>query len=131
MQISEDVHNYMETIVGAELAKDEFVSDYSNEQLADLACLALNQLRPVYIRYDIDFLSSLPEERLVSLKKSARTAIPDAAAGSAFRGSSRRRSCALAGRRFDLRDTGTDPQEPAQQANGAGCRRPVRVQRRS
>ncbi|WP_070966428.1 late competence development ComFB family protein [Vibrio sonorensis] len=75
MQISVDVHNYMETLVGHVLAREEFVDHFDHEQLADLACLALSQLRPVYIRHDIDFLSALPEERLVSLKEYAETAI--------------------------------------------------------
>ncbi|MDV7103505.1 late competence development ComFB family protein [Vibrio sp. TH_r3] len=75
MQISVDVHNYMETLVGAILAEDEFITKYSNEQLADLACIALNQLRPVYIRYDIDFLSRLAEERLLIFKQQAQAAI--------------------------------------------------------
>ncbi len=75
MQISVDVHNYMETLVGQVLAQDNYVDNFDNEQLADLACLALSQLRPVYIRHDIDFLSALPEERLVQLKEYAETAV--------------------------------------------------------
>ncbi|MGD8110290.1 late competence development ComFB family protein [Vibrio sp. TRT 21S02] len=78
MQISVDVHNYMETLVGQVLAKKEYVDQFNNEQLADLACLALNQLRPVYIRHDIDFLSALPEKRLVTLKQAAVDAIESA-----------------------------------------------------
>ncbi|EKO3933037.1 late competence development ComFB family protein [Vibrio fluvialis] len=75
MQISVDVHNYMEALVGQVLAQEYYVANYSNEQLADLACLALSQIRPIYIRHDIDFLSALPEARLVILKKRAETAI--------------------------------------------------------
>jgi hypothetical protein len=75
MQISVDVHNYMETLVGQVLAGDRLVEAYNDEQLADLACLALSQLRPVYIRYDIDFLSALPEDRLSMLKQHARNAV--------------------------------------------------------
>lgn len=75
MQISVDVHNYMETLVGAILASDVFTDKYDNEQLADLACLSLNQLRPVYIRHDIDFLSRLAEERLIIFKQQAEAAI--------------------------------------------------------
>lgn len=75
MQISVDVHNYMETLVGAILAKEEYTNKYDNEQLADLACLTLNQLRPVYIRHDIDFLSRLAEERLMVFKQQAESAI--------------------------------------------------------
>ncbi|NOH81112.1 competence protein ComFB [Vibrio sp. RE86] len=80
MQISVDVHNYMETLVGQVLAKAKYVENFDNEQLADLACLALSQLRPVYIRHDIDFLSALPEERLVTLKEYAESAV-EAATG--------------------------------------------------
>ncbi|NIY81879.1 late competence development ComFB family protein [Vibrio hepatarius] len=75
MQISEDVHNYMETLVGQALAQPEFSDRFGDEQLADMACIALNQLKPVYIRHDVDFLSSLPESRLVALKNSALTAL--------------------------------------------------------
>ncbi|RTZ17324.1 competence protein ComFB [Vibrio aquaticus] len=75
MQISVDVHNYMETLVGQVLANEEYVEKFDHEQLADLACLALSQLRPVYIRHDIDFLSALPEERLVTLKEYAESAV--------------------------------------------------------
>ncbi|NOH61368.1 late competence development ComFB family protein [Vibrio sp. RE88] len=75
MQISVDVHNYMETLVGQVLADSQYTNRFDHEQLADLACLALSQLRPVYIRHDIDFLSALSEERLVVLKKYSETAV--------------------------------------------------------
>jgi hypothetical protein len=78
MQISVDVHNYMETLIGALLADDAYTDKYNSEQLADLACLALNQLRPIYIRHDIDFLSSLAEERLVILHQQAMAAVESA-----------------------------------------------------
>ncbi|TOJ54537.1 competence protein ComFB, partial [Vibrio parahaemolyticus] len=44
MQISSDVHNYMETLVGQVLSSDQYTSQFDNEQLADIACLALIQL---------------------------------------------------------------------------------------
>ena len=75
MKISVDVHNYMETLVGQVLADSEYTDQLDHEQLADLACLALSQLRPVYIRYDIDFLSALSEDRLVVLKRYAEDAV--------------------------------------------------------
>ncbi len=75
MQISVDVHNYMETLVGHVLAESKYSSVLTQDQMADLACLALIQLRPVYIRHDIDFLSALPETRLVALKESASAAV--------------------------------------------------------
>lgn len=75
MQISVDVHNYMETLVGQVLTQPEYTEHFDNDQLADLACLSLNQLRPVYIRHDIDFLATLSEDRLVILKNYAHVAV--------------------------------------------------------
>lgn len=75
MQLNVEVHNYMETLVGQVLVQEKYTDTYSHNQLADLACLALSQLRPIYIRFDIDFLSALPEERLVILKDHAQTAV--------------------------------------------------------
>jgi len=69
----------METLVGQVLSLPEFLEQYDNEQLADIACLALIQLKPVYIRYDIDFLSSLPEQKLSQFKQSADIAVKNAA----------------------------------------------------
>jgi len=56
MQLNVEVHNYMETLVGQVIAQDKYATTYNHDQLADLACLALSQLRPIYIRFDIDFL---------------------------------------------------------------------------
>lgn len=78
MQISVDVHNYMETLVGQVLAREEYTQEFTSEQLADLACLALVQLKPVYIRHDIDFLSALPEARLVQFKRNSEIAVKNA-----------------------------------------------------
>ncbi len=78
MQISVDVHNYMETLVGQVLATEKYVSSYTSEQLADLACLALGQLKPIYIRFDIDFLSALPEDKLVLFKRNSEIAVKNA-----------------------------------------------------
>jgi len=75
MNIGSDVHNYMETIVGQMLAQETYTEQYTDEQLADLACLALSQLRPTYIRYDVDFLAALPEKRAAHLKVCANDAI--------------------------------------------------------
>ena len=78
MQISSDVHNYMETLVGQVLASEQYVEQFDNEQLADIACLTLIQLKPVYIRHDIDFLSALPEHKLAQFKQSVDVAVENA-----------------------------------------------------
>jgi hypothetical protein len=68
----------METLVGQVLSSNKYAEHYDNEQLADIACLALIQLKPVYIRHDIDFLSALPEVKLVQFKTSVDVAVENA-----------------------------------------------------
>ncbi len=80
MHISSEVHNYMETMVGQILNGEQYANQFDNEQLADIACLALIQLKPVYIRHDIDFLASLPEQKLTQFKQSASIAVDNAVA---------------------------------------------------
>lgn len=78
MHISSEVHNYMETLVGQILCTNRYNGQFDSNQLADIACLALIQLKPLYIRHDIDFLSSLPERKLNQLKQSAEIAVENA-----------------------------------------------------
>ncbi len=78
MQLNVDVHNYMETLVGQILADETFTARFDNDQLADIACLALVQMKPVYIRHDVDFLSALPENRLVAFIRGCEAAIENA-----------------------------------------------------
>jgi hypothetical protein len=68
----------METLVGQELAATQYTEQFNHEQLADIACLALVQLKPVYIRHDIDFLSALPENKLEQFKQSVQVAVTNA-----------------------------------------------------
>jgi hypothetical protein len=75
MHIGVDVHNYMETVVGKILGYDSFTTRYDAEQIADLACIALSQLRPIYIRYDIDFLANLPTHLHTAINEQAQDAI--------------------------------------------------------
>lgn len=75
MQINVDVHNYMETLVGNKLAEKRFTEQYDNDQLADLACLTLNQLRPIYIRFDIDFLSRLETGKRIQYEEQVTVAV--------------------------------------------------------
>jgi len=75
MQINVDVHNYMETLVGNKLAEERYTEQYDNDQLADLACLTLNQLRPIYIRFDIDFLSRLETGKRIQYEEQVAVAV--------------------------------------------------------
>ncbi|MGP8306763.1 late competence development ComFB family protein [Vibrio sp. YIC-376] len=80
MKISSEVHNYMETLVGQVLSNNKYAKQFDNDQLADIACLSLIQLKPLYIRHDIDLLLSLPEDKITQYKRNAEIAVENAAA---------------------------------------------------
>ncbi|BBP42860.1 late competence development ComFB family protein [Thiosulfativibrio zosterae] len=50
----ETVHNYYERKVFQEVHENYTHSGLTSNQLADMACIALNRIPPKYIRYDID-----------------------------------------------------------------------------
>ncbi len=50
----ETVHNYYERKVFQEVHENYHDSGLDSDQLADMACIALNRIAPKYIRYDID-----------------------------------------------------------------------------
>ncbi|MDR9498140.1 MAG: late competence development ComFB family protein [Hydrogenovibrio sp.] len=54
MSTLESVHNYYERRVFDHINENYLQSGLNEEQLADLACMALNRIPPRYIRYDID-----------------------------------------------------------------------------
>ena len=48
------VHNFYERHVINEITENYKTCGLDDEQLADMACIALNQIPPRYIRHDID-----------------------------------------------------------------------------
>ena len=50
----ESVHNYYERPIFNHIQENYYDSDLTENQLADMACIALNRIPPRYIRYDID-----------------------------------------------------------------------------
>lgn len=59
----EQVHNYFERLVFEEVMRhaDEH-PQFSDEMLADVACVALNRLPPRYVRHYVDFVFYLTEQ---------------------------------------------------------------------
>lgn len=58
----ETVHNFYERKVFQEINEHYHDRGLDSNQLADMACIALNRIPPKYIRYDIDmsfYMSSL------------------------------------------------------------------------
>ncbi len=54
MKLDDDIHNYYEHLVLQRVTELGLDSTKSPDYLADLCCLALNQVPPRYIRYEVD-----------------------------------------------------------------------------
>lgn len=59
----EQVHNYYERLVFEEVVRRApTFADFSNDMLADVACVALNRLPARYVRHDVDMMFYLTEQ---------------------------------------------------------------------
>lgn len=72
-----NLHNYYETMVTDHL-KDNHGDISDDELLEDIACVALNQLPPRYIRHDVDFIFYMTSEERTKMAKQVQKAIKDA-----------------------------------------------------
>lgn len=72
------VHNYYERRVFNYIQEHYLDSGLTENQLADMACIALNRIPPRYIRHDIDmsfYLSSQEHHQMIKLiEKSVKKA---------------------------------------------------------
>lgn len=59
----EQVHNYYERLVFEEVVRrSSAFEDFTNDMLADVACVALNRLPARYVRHDVDMMFYLTEQ---------------------------------------------------------------------
>jgi hypothetical protein len=59
----EQVHNYYERLVFEEVVRRaQAHPDFTNDMLADVACVALNRLPARYVRHDVDMMFYLTEQ---------------------------------------------------------------------
>ena len=74
----DSVHNYYERLVFDEIQDHYLKSGLDEDELADMACIALNAITPRYIRHDVDmsFLMSGPEHIVV--RNTVKQAVKDA-----------------------------------------------------
>ncbi|WP_017446197.1 late competence development ComFB family protein [Gayadomonas joobiniege] len=81
MKISDEIHNYYETLVSEALEnKHPGPEPLSDNELADLICLTLNQLPAKYIRHDVDLAYYLSSEEREQMKQAVHQAIEDSLA---------------------------------------------------
>ena len=72
----EQVHNYYERLVfEAVVGLSEAYTDYDSDNLADVACVALNRLPARYVRHDVDMMFYLTEKERQGIEESLYEAI--------------------------------------------------------
>ena len=68
----EQVHNYYERLVFEEVVRRaQAHPTFTNDMLADVACVALNRLPARYVRHDVDMMFYLTEQERQKLELSA------------------------------------------------------------
>jgi hypothetical protein len=78
MKLDDDIHNYYEHLI---LDRIEFLGFYqskTSDYIADLCCLALNQVPPRYIRYEVDMSFYLPLSERQQMEMNAENAVAKA-----------------------------------------------------
>lgn len=75
MQMSNDIHNYYEKLVVDYIAFNKLDDKYSEEFLADMCCIVLNQLPSKYIRHEVDMAFYLPQAERFEMEMNVREAI--------------------------------------------------------
>jgi hypothetical protein len=81
LKLDDDIHNYYEQLVLEHIDELGLSKHKDNNYLADLTCLALNQLPPRYIRYEVDMAFYLPNSERQQMRMNVINAIQ---AGSDF-----------------------------------------------
>lgn len=72
----EQVHNYYERLVFEAVAGlAESYADYSADNLADVACVALNRLPARYVRHDVDMMFYLTEKERLGIEETLHEAL--------------------------------------------------------
>ena len=75
MKLDDDIHNYYEQLVLEYMVEIGLPERKDNNYLADLTCLALNQLTPRYIRYEVDMAFYLPNSERQQMRMNVVNAI--------------------------------------------------------
>lgn len=74
----DDIHNHYEGLVLDELRKVLANKDVDKEYIADVACVALNNLPSRYIRHDVDMMFYLSSEERSDIQEKVTKAVYEA-----------------------------------------------------
>ncbi|MDO6567191.1 late competence development ComFB family protein [Alteromonas sp. 1_MG-2023] len=78
MKLDDDIHNYYEHLVLERVTELGLDNSKSPDYLADLCCLALNQVPPRYIRYEVDMAFYLPQSERNQMEMNVTYAVDNA-----------------------------------------------------
>ena len=78
MKLDDDIHNYYEHLVLQRLSELELDKSKSADYLADVCCLALNQVPPRYIRFEVDMAFYLPQSERQQMEMNVESAVEKA-----------------------------------------------------
>jgi competence protein ComFB len=80
MSIQDQIHNYYETKVIEQVMEISREHGYSNEQMVDLCCIALNNLPTRYFRHEVDLAFYMSAHEHDDINRRVRQAVNDAIA---------------------------------------------------
>jgi hypothetical protein len=78
MKLDDDIHNYYEHLVLDRIETLGLNKSKDQDYLADLCCLALNQIPPRYIRFEVDMSFYLPQSERQHMEMNAANAVNQA-----------------------------------------------------
>ena len=78
MKLDDDIHNYYEQLILEQVAQLQLDETKGADYIADLCCLALNQVPPRYIRYEVDMAFYLPQSERQQMEMNVKSAIEKA-----------------------------------------------------
>ncbi|MDO6695746.1 late competence development ComFB family protein [Aliiglaciecola sp. 3_MG-2023] len=78
MKLDDDIHNYYEHLLLERIESLDLNDLKNSDYIADLCCLALNQLPPRYIRFDVDMSFYLPQSERQQMEAKVDEAITKA-----------------------------------------------------
>lgn len=78
MKLDDDIHNYYEHLVLERITELSLHKTKHPDYLADLCCLALNQVPPRYIRYEVDMAFYLPQSERNQMEMNVTHAVDKA-----------------------------------------------------
>ena len=78
MKLDDDIHNFYEHLVLERIEKLGLDKTKDADYIADLCCLALNQVPPRYIRYEVDMAFYLPQNEKQQMEMNVVSAVEKA-----------------------------------------------------